>query len=246
VKLLADMPRFMSVAQLDARVRSITYRPGWSLSVFVDPFEGPCLYVVVQVPDRTRPDQTIELRIRSNIPPIPTDWSADGADYFDWWLWYRLDLIERHECREFYQRGGRPVFDPHEPVEPGDGAASPAVATPLVERPLVVPRETGPPEDAVDLETAVSVESRWAIWWADRAEPDAVCPAHGEARCRWCAQSAGRGRRVFGRMCDDCGWFYATGMHWDTCQNRVSARPPGGWSPLPAWSAPGADERRSA
>ena len=122
--LLADAPRFLSYDALRAEISQYRYRDGWDLSVFADPWEGPCLYVVAWVPDAYNAGHAVELRIRSNIPPIPS------TDYFAIWLAWRLAMIE---SREYFQRvrTGRPVFDPHDPVEPG-GGSQPATMTELV------------------------------------------------------------------------------------------------------------------
>ncbi len=110
---VADAPQFLSAEQLSAELAQFSYRPGWSMQIFVDPWEGPCLYVVADVVDGYHPKETVELRIRSAVPPIPS------YDYFAIWLQWRLAQIESHECREYLHRGGKPVFDPHDPVEPG-------------------------------------------------------------------------------------------------------------------------------
>lgn len=38
------------------------------------------------------------------------------------------------------------------------------------------------------------------------------CPAHGKERCALCSLNG---------PCDSCSYYDATGMHWDTCPNRV-------------------------
>lgn len=114
--LLEDAPQFLSLTELQELIDEFSYRPGWSLDVFADPWEGPCLYIVADVVDGYHPEKTVELRIRSNIPPIPS------AEYFAVWLQWRLSLIESHEAREYLHRDGRPVFDPHDAVEPGGKA----------------------------------------------------------------------------------------------------------------------------
>lgn len=115
--LLSEAPQFLSLTELQDEVDQFSYRPGWSLDVFADPWEGPCLYVVANVENGYDPDQVIELRVRSAIPPIPS------RGYFAIWLQWRLQQIELHESREYLRRDGRPVFDPHDPVEPGGAAA---------------------------------------------------------------------------------------------------------------------------
>lgn len=117
--LLADSPRFLTYEELRTELARYSYRPGWDLSIFLDPWESSCLYVVADVPDAYNPGHTVELRIRSAIPPIPS------AEYFGIWLTWRLQMIESHEGREYLQlrETGRPLYDPHDPAEPGGRAA---------------------------------------------------------------------------------------------------------------------------
>ncbi len=111
--LLADSPYFLNIEDLQAEIVRYTYRPGWELIVFDDPWEGPCLYVVADVIDAWEPEKTTELRVRSNIPPM-----RSGEDFGIWLAW-RLMQIESHESREYLRRDGRTLHDPHDPVEPG-------------------------------------------------------------------------------------------------------------------------------
>jgi hypothetical protein len=39
------------------------------------------------------------------------------------------------------------------------------------------------------------------------------CPAHGVARCALCSLN--------GPVCTECTYYAETGMHWDTCINRM-------------------------
>jgi hypothetical protein len=109
---LADAPTWLTPDTLIAEIGRYQYRPGWTLTVFIDPWEGPCLYVVADLVDGYHPDQTVQVRIRSAIPPIPT------TDYFGHWLLWRLGMIESHECREYLRRDTKLLFDPHDPIEP--------------------------------------------------------------------------------------------------------------------------------
>lgn len=116
--LLSDAPKFLTYEELRTELARFRYRPGWELTVFLDPWESSCLYVVAMVANGYDPDGAdIELRIRSVIPPIPS------VEYFAAWLQHRLIMIESHESREYLHRDGRPVYDPHNPVEPGGRAA---------------------------------------------------------------------------------------------------------------------------
>lgn len=56
-------------------------------------------------------------------------------------------------------------------------------------------------------------------WWPElEPGPDEPrCPAHGDERCPRCSLNG---------PCDFCSYYAATGMHWDTCPNRVLAEAP--------------------
>ena len=48
-------------------------------------------------------------------------------------------------------------------------------------------------------------------------DPGAKCSAHGQELCLSCARNPGN-------CVDDhggCGMWSSTGMHWDTCPNRI-------------------------
>jgi hypothetical protein len=117
--LLADAPRFLTLEELQRELTRYKYRDGWDMTIFQDPWEGAVWYLRADVVDGYDPSKTIEVRIRSNIPPIP------DAAYFAVWLQWRLNQVELHEAREYLQvrETGRPVYDPHDPVEPGGKAS---------------------------------------------------------------------------------------------------------------------------
>lgn len=62
---------------------------------------------------------------------------------------------------------------------------------------------------------------RAANWAVKRLPyfPDALatCPAHGTRYCVACSRNPGDCMHNLG----SCGYWSATGMHWDTCRNRV-------------------------
>jgi hypothetical protein len=66
---LDDAPTFLPHDEIAAHVARFTYRPGWKLSIFADPWEGPVFRVVAKVPDTYNPGETTELRINSRMPP---------------------------------------------------------------------------------------------------------------------------------------------------------------------------------
>jgi len=49
-----------------------------------------------------------------------------------------------------------------------------------------------------------------------------ACPAHGDPVCGVCAQTAPGGLDECG-SCTECEFYELSGMHWDTCANRVRA-----------------------
>jgi hypothetical protein len=110
---LSDAPQFLTSGELAAELARYTYRPGWALSVFVHPWEGPFLRIrasVVNAYDHSA--DRIELRINSPIPPMR------DPEAFGHWLLWRLMMVEIHEAREFLHRDGRMLVDPHDVIEP--------------------------------------------------------------------------------------------------------------------------------
>lgn len=98
----------LSTAEITSEVAKVTYRPGWSLHVYEAGFEDPWLLVLARdVPDSYHPGQTIDLGIRSPIPPM------ESVDQLRRWLIWRLGRVESHEAREWLQVDGHPIFDPH-------------------------------------------------------------------------------------------------------------------------------------
>jgi hypothetical protein len=50
-------------------------------------------------------------------------------------------------------------------------------------------------------------------------EPSAKCVAHGRSLCVACARNPGDCANEYGP--NSCSVYGSTGMHWDTCPNRV-------------------------
>jgi len=51
------------------------------------------------------------------------------------------------------------------------------------------------------------------------------CPAHGDVACTWCAQNPASCGPDSNNS-PACDYYRETGMHWDTCPNRVLSAPP--------------------
>jgi len=94
---------------LEHEIRKFTYRPGWTFSLYEDEFLGPMLYIVAPVSDGYNPGSTVDLGIRSRLPPDVLD---DPGQLGRWLLW-RLIEVEIHEAREMLRYEGELVSDPH-------------------------------------------------------------------------------------------------------------------------------------
>lgn len=93
--------------EIQAELDRVTYRQGWTFSVYEDDWEGSHLLITAPVPNAYQPDETITLGIRCPLPPMP------DASYLHCWLAWRLGRIESHEMREMLRIDGVAVFDPH-------------------------------------------------------------------------------------------------------------------------------------
>lgn len=107
------VPAGQAVRQLGAvadEIARFTYRPGWTLTTYHDIWLGPMLLITATVPDGYNPGSTIDLGIKSRIPPhVLRDPQANAGE----WLLWRLIEVEVHEAREMLRRDGRLVADPH-------------------------------------------------------------------------------------------------------------------------------------
>lgn len=102
----------LTFEELDAELAHYTYRPGWMLTLWQDRYEGTYLYIVAEVENSYNPGTQVQLRIKTWVPIM------DTKKQFCEWLFWRLRLIEVHECMEWFKRRDVPVFDPHEDSEP--------------------------------------------------------------------------------------------------------------------------------
>lgn len=98
----------LTTAEIAGWIGQMSYRPGWSFQVYETGFEDPWLLILAKnQADSRNPGASIDLGIRSPIPPM------ENFDQLDRWLIWRLERVESHECREWLQVDGRPIFDPH-------------------------------------------------------------------------------------------------------------------------------------
>lgn len=100
--------KMLTSDQIRAALSLRTYKEGWRWELHQDPYEGPYIRFLVDVPDALNGDQPTTLGINSWLPPMQT------LEQLDHWMIWRIGRIENHEAREFYQdHAGHPVFDPH-------------------------------------------------------------------------------------------------------------------------------------
>lgn len=97
----------LTIAETQAHLAKLTYKPGWSFSAYEGLFEGHHIVIRTNVEDSYHPGEKVTLDIRSPLPPF-----QDILDLEHWLIW-RLSIIETHEAREWLQKDGKPIFDPH-------------------------------------------------------------------------------------------------------------------------------------
>jgi hypothetical protein len=97
----------LSAERLQEIVAEVSYRDSWTMTIDDEPWEGPVLWIVADVPNSYRPNETVTLRIESKVPPM-----ADRDAFLAWLLW-RLIQIESHEAREWFKVDGKTWSDPH-------------------------------------------------------------------------------------------------------------------------------------
>ena len=85
----------------------ITFLPGVEFDAEQDPHEGLLLFIAYTMPNAVHPDEAIDLRIKTFVPPCKT-----VAAFLDWLTW-RLERIASHEVREWLRFGDIQVNDPH-------------------------------------------------------------------------------------------------------------------------------------
>lgn len=97
----------LTTAEVQAILKRVTYKPGWSLEAYDGRFEGQHLNITTCVTDSYNPDQNVTLDVHSMLPPM-----VDEAALLAFLAW-RLGRIELHEMREWLKVDGTPPFDPH-------------------------------------------------------------------------------------------------------------------------------------
>lgn len=97
----------LSFYSLKEAIAKFSYKPGWTFTVYEDPYEGSHIQIAVSTPDAFHPEQDVVLDIHSPLPPM-----FDDRQLKAWMLW-RLLRIETHECREWLRFKGEQIINPH-------------------------------------------------------------------------------------------------------------------------------------
>lgn len=97
----------LSTQDIQAHLKRITYKPGWTITAYDGRWEGQHVVVRTEVEDTYNPGTTTTLDVHSMLPPM-----RDTQTLEEWVAW-RLQRLECHEMREFLKRDGQPIYDPH-------------------------------------------------------------------------------------------------------------------------------------
>lgn len=89
--------------------RRMSYKPGWSFTVYEGEWEGPHVAIKVEGLPNTYQDEPIDICVHSMVPPM------EHPGQFTRWLAWRIGRIELHEMREFLKLDGKILYDPHAP-----------------------------------------------------------------------------------------------------------------------------------
>lgn len=109
--------------ELEAFLKTITYKPGWRFSLIVPdlPKDPVLLEIVAKVPNAYDPKKLIEIvnkrYILYDLYPFDTyDWHDEFADFI-----YRVVVdLEVHEVKEFFKVAGKHHRDPHPELRKAD------------------------------------------------------------------------------------------------------------------------------
>lgn len=100
-------PTPLPLSIIQTYLQRVTYRPGWTIVAYSDPWEGVIIRIVGSVENSYDPGHFIDLGVVSYLPPVQT------VDELSQWLAWRLGRIENHEMREWLKCDGKPIYDPH-------------------------------------------------------------------------------------------------------------------------------------
>jgi hypothetical protein len=99
----------MTFTAVHDTVRTLTMPPTVTATARYDVWEGPYVRFVGTVPDAMLPGEGLDIGV--DWYPSPNDLASRAR--LERALVWRLARIAGHEVREFVQRDGRPLYDPH-------------------------------------------------------------------------------------------------------------------------------------
>jgi hypothetical protein len=98
----------LTTEQIRQRLGELRYRPNWSWSLQIDPWEGAFIRFVATDVEDSYGGKTLDIGFNTWLPPMLT------VDQLDAFMQWRLARCEVHEAREFlHGPDHRPLFDPH-------------------------------------------------------------------------------------------------------------------------------------
>jgi hypothetical protein len=95
--------------EFEAFLSRFTFWPGWEFEPYFDKHLGLMVFIKATVPDAYNPGETVDLGIRSRVPPS----AMRSKDALGEWLLWRLEEAFIHEVREGLRFDGELVDDPH-------------------------------------------------------------------------------------------------------------------------------------
>jgi hypothetical protein len=97
----------LTAEQIRQRLGELRYRPNWTWELHEDPWEGAFIRFVATNVEDSYGGSPIDIGFNTWLPPM------QNTEQLDLFVQWRLWRAESHESREWMQRGGRPLFDPH-------------------------------------------------------------------------------------------------------------------------------------
>lgn len=94
---------------------------GWDMAVYQGVHHGPRFRMTKELPDNTRPGETVTIDIRSRLDPFYE------VEEFVFWVYRRVVEMETHEVREKFRYRGEMIYNPHHPLAGRDEHAATGV-----------------------------------------------------------------------------------------------------------------------
>lgn len=97
----------LTYEQMSEHLKTVTYLPGWEMSLYVGATEGIHCLIKASINDNFNPGQKFSFEVYSPVPP------QVSIESFNLWLNWRLMRIAIHESCEQLQINGEAIVNPH-------------------------------------------------------------------------------------------------------------------------------------